>query len=1128
MRLTYRGMLQLAITLGVVLSVLLHSAQSATGPAPEVTAIVPHASIIGSMAFSADGRRLVSGDWNGFVKVWDVGTRQLLRTYEKNLYAINAVAFSPSGNEVAIGGKDYWSFKLVDAPSGRTIRKFEGHQGEIHAIAFSPDGSLLAAGDGHGLAKLWDVASGRLVRDLSGHGQAVRAVAFTPDGRQVLTAGFDTSVIVWDVATGDIARHLTGSPVWRMAQKLTGSGPQRHEDVFISLAISPDGKWLASGSWGSIRNVKLWDLGQGKLVRVLEGMSDSVQAVAFTRDSRHVVAASSYSKLIQWDASSGAVVRTIGTERGGTLYAMAVSPKGNLIVSGSGERGNGPTLWNADTGAKIGGLGTDLRKGIFLALTPDGSRLAAGADNGAAVWDIASGRLINDFGDHNGEVSGIAISDDGRSALTGGRDKVLKLWDVASGKLLRTLEGHANWVERVVFARDGLHAASGSFIDGVIKVWNLNAGKDVLTLRRHRSSIASLAFSPDGRLLLSGSWDGSVILWDLADGRVRLDLKSEIRGQYNPKKGDMDQASRAMSWVGFSRDGTRVLAVTHNGAFSAWDAGSGALLAQRPASSGYLPYFIGLHDGALLASDPSTGVIELTDVASGKVARVLPGLDRGTGGSLAASADHRRLASMGNDGVIRLWDTETGMLLASLFNGNNNEWLSLTPQGFFNASSTRAGALLSVIRGLESTSIAQMWQSLFAPDLLREQLAADPDGEVRRAATATSLMSVVDSGPAPIVGITSPSDGSRAERDLVTVGAHIKDSGKGVGRIEWRVNGVTATVSAVPPGKGAYDVEQELALDPGENVVSVVAYNGRNVLASLAAETRIVRTATADARKSDLHVLAIGINGYSDRGWTPPGSVKTELFPPLALAVEDARAFTEALARAATGLYGNVKLHHALDADATPAGLERIVKEIAVEVSPRDTFVLFVAAHGYSIDGRFYLIPFDYQGGTDPDALRSRAIGQERLQDWIANRIRARRAVVLLDTCESGALTNGYLHSRTDGPASEAAVGRLHEATGRPVLTAAAAGKPAFEGYEGHGVFTWALIDALRNGDRNGNGEIEVSELVAHVQDQVPRIAAKLNGSGRAAVAARGSTEDRQTARFGSRGDDFTLARRLP
>jgi hypothetical protein len=126
------------------------------------------------------------------------------------------------------------------------------------------------------------------------------------------------------------------------------------------------------------------------------------------------------------------------------------------------------------------------------------------------------------------------------------------------------------------------------------------------------------------------------------------------------------------------------------------------------------------------------------------------------------------------------------------------------------------------------------------------------------------------------------------------------------------------------------------------------------------------------------------------------------------------------------------------------------------------------------------------------------------MQDWIVNRIKAKRVIVLLDTCGSGTLVGRYMRSRT------AAIGRLHEATGRPVLTAAAEGKPAFEGYQGHGLFTWALLDALlldafKNADRNANGTIEVSELVAHVQDQVPQIATKLNGRGQAAIAARGS-----------------------
>jgi len=94
-------------------------------------------------------------------------------------------------------------------------------------------------------------------------------------------------------------------------------------------------------------------------------------------------------------------------------------------------------------------------------------------------------------------------------------------------------------------------------------------------------------------------------------------------------------------------------------------------------------------------------------------------------------------------------------------------------------------------------------------------------------------------------------------------------------------------------------------------------------------------------------------------------------------------------------------------------------------------------------------------------------------------------------------------------------------------LTAAAEGKPAFEGYQGHGVFTWTILDALKNGDLNANGTIELSELVAYVQDKVPAIAAKLKGRGRAAIASRGTIGQRQSARFGSRGEDFALVGRI-
>ena len=176
----------------------------------------------------------------------------------------------------------------------------------------------------------------------------------------------------------------------------------------------------------------------------------------------------------------------------------------------------------------------------------------------------------------------------------------------------------------------------------------------------------------------------------------------------------------------------------------------------------------------------------------------------------------------------------------------------------------------------------------------------------------------------------------------------------------------------------------------------------RNLLASLPARTTVTFRAPDKAEKPKLHILAIGINDYVDQG--SASQADRGHFPPLKLAVSDAKAFAAKMRAAGAGLYGEVHATEALDADATAANLDRIVSKMSARMGPRDTFVLFAAAHGTSRAGRFYLIPQDYQGGSDPKAL-------------------TRRAIILLDTCELGALVSGYTKSRTDVAASEAAIG---------------------------------------------------------------------------------------------------------
>jgi hypothetical protein len=272
-----------------------------------------------------------------------------------------------------------------------------------------------------------------------------------------------------------------------------------------------------------------------------------------------------------------------------------------------------------------------------------------------------------------------------------------------------------------------------------------------------------------------------------------------------------------------------------------------------------------------------------------------------------------------------------------------------------------------------NATVGQIHQSLFNPDLVREALAGDTDGELAGAAKVAGLDKVLDAGPPPTVAITSHGSGSWSAEDLVALTARITDRGKGVGRIEWRVNGVTAGVSGLPAGTGPErEVKRTLALDSGENLIEVIAYEARNLLASLPARTSIVVKAPAVAMKPKLYILAVGINTYIDKGGASPATSGS--FPPLSLAVSDAKAFSAEMRKAGAGPYGEVVAVEALDADAASASLDRTIEQMSARINPRDTFVLFAAAHGISKDGRFYLIPgrkrpgSAHQSGHQPGA----------------------------------------------------------------------------------------------------------------------------------------------------------------
>ena len=757
-----------------------------------------------------------------------------------------------------------------------------------------------------------------------------------------------------------------------------------------------------------------------------------------------------------------------------------------------------------------------------VAFSPDGKRVITGSqDRTIKLWDVTAGRLVNTINATQGVVNYVAFSPDGRLLSSAGQDKSLRLWERSSGLEIRAFDGHEGEVTSVAFSPDGRGLLSASK-DKTLKFWDIASGRLLRTFRAHSGPVTAVVFSPDGRLALSGSVDGTAKLWDIASGLLVRSFEGQDGG---------------ITSVAFSPDKRLVFTGSQDKSIKSWDAATGDNIRTFSGHRGEVTSVAASPDGELLLSGSVDKTLRLWDVATSKLVRVV-GVHSGPINSVAYSPDGIHAISGSSDITVRLWNVTKGKELVQLAASPSGDWFAMTSSGFF-AASRRDLEMLAISRGFEVTSIGQVYQSFYNPDLVREALSDDPDGEVNHASEVINLDKLLDSGPPPAIEILPSPAGNKQDTDLVKLTALIRDRGKGIGRIEWRVNGVTVGVCHAPSClRPNNEVTWELALEPGENTIEVVAYNARDLLASLPAQTTITYTGLADTIKPKLHVLAIGINEYEDR--FNPSDPSIRGFGMLHLAVYDAVDIGDAFKKAGAGLYSEVNVETVLDDEATIPNLEAVIDRMAAKIHPRDTFVFFAAAHGYSHEGRFYLIPQDYHGGTDPEALKARAIDQTRLQDWIANRIKAKKAIILLDTSESGALTSGYLRSRSNEAASDASMGRLHEATGRPVLTAAAQGEGALEFPNSqnfrHGLFTGALLDALHHAETNPKGEIMLSALVAHVQNLVPQLV-KDKDKREAVLIREGPPGDEQSVgfgsrveqsvRFGSRGEDFPLVRRL-
>jgi hypothetical protein len=276
---------------------------------------------VSAVAFTIDGRNLLSGSWDHRLRLWDPIRENVIRSFEDHDAPIFALAPLPNGNHVLSASGD-GTLKLWDLSKLSPIREFREHEDEIWALAVLPDGrqalsgskdatlklwdlanakavrtiqvgaqvrsvavaprELVAVSAAKGLVQSWNLADGTKIRPFEGNAGEVNAVAIVPNGLQVVSAGDDGTVRIWELASGRELRE-----------------PLRHDGKALAVAVSPNGRTVLSG--GADGTARLWDLAGGRPLRTFRRHAGQVNAVAIAPDGRMAVTGSGDRTILVWN-----------------------------------------------------------------------------------------------------------------------------------------------------------------------------------------------------------------------------------------------------------------------------------------------------------------------------------------------------------------------------------------------------------------------------------------------------------------------------------------------------------------------------------------------------------------------------------------------------------------------------------------------------------------------------------------------------------------------------------------------------------------------------------------------------------------------------------------------------------